>query len=376
MRNDANAVAVLKDRKDRIFEVDAVKFMAIFYMICEHVYERFGSFDYFGKMPDTLYRNFVEFFGGPMAAPVFMFCMGIGMIYTRHDSSADFIRRGIKLLLAGYLLNFFRQTIPMLIAMRLGIDTGFSLIGGLLNVDILPFAGMAFISIGLMKRFKMPLLSMLATAILLQAVGIWSVNLRIDSVAAATLIGLILPGGDHVAFPMTLWLIYPTAGIMFGEMLKASEDRRSLYMKALIASSAFFVSYNAALIYCGYDIRLSYALYEGSYYYQTLISTLWILPIVMIALSLSYLVLSSIEQTLIGRFMRYCSINLTTIYIIQWLLIGYGTGVGILLGFTSTDSPIVITMIAAALMVSAVLISLICVKVKGRKVKAAAKSAA
>ena len=306
------------DARKRSFEIDAVKFFAVIFMICAHAYERFGAFEYEGTLPDSLYRNLVEFCGGPLAAPVFMFCMGIGMVYTRHGTPSDLIRRGIRLLLTGYLLNFFRQTVPMLIAMAL----------------------------------------------------------HIGSVTVATLLGLLLPSGEHVAFPMTLWLIYPTAGIMFGEMLKASEDRRSLYVKALIASSAFFVSYNAALICCGYDIRLIYALYEGSYYYQTLISTLWILPIVMIALSLSYLVLSSIEQTLIGRFMRYCSINLTTIYIIQWLLIGYGTGVGILLGFTSTDSPIVITMIAAALMVSAVLISLICVKVKGRKVKAAAKSAA
>ena len=234
-----------------------------------------------------------------MAAPVFMFCMGIGMIYTRHDSSADFIRRGIKLLLAGYLLNFFRQTIPMLIAMRLGIDTGFSLIGGLLNVDILPFAGMAFISIGLMKRFKMPLLSMLATAILLQAVGIWSVNLS----------------GDHVAFPMTLWLIYPVSGMIFGRYLKQSGDRVSLYKKVLAVSFVFFVSYSSALLFSGYDLRLIYSLYRSSYYNQNILSVMWIIPLVLMSICISYFVLGRICLTVTGRFMTYCSINLTTIYI-------------------------------------------------------------
>lgn len=364
MRNDANAVAVLKDRKDRIFEVDAVKFMAIFYMICEHVYERFGSFDHFGTMPDTLYRNFVEFFGGPMAAPVFMFCMGIGMIYTRHDSSADFIRRGIKLLLAGYLLNFFRQTIPMLIAMRLGIDTGFSLIGGLLNVDILPFAGMAFISIGLMKRFKMPLLSMLATAILLQAVGIWSVNLRIDSVAAATLIGLILPGGDHVAFPMALWLIYPVSGMIFGRYLKQSGDRVSLYKKVLAVSFVFFVSYSSALLFSGYDLRLIYSLYRSSYYNQNILSVMWIIPLVLMSICISYFVLGRICLTVTGRFMTYCSINLTTIYMIQWLLIGYGLGFYMLLGFGPTDSPLYLISGALVLMILSVAIMTLIRKVR------------
>ena len=141
-----------QDTNGRFFEVDAVKFFAIIYMIFSHSYERFGAYDLYGTMPDTIFRNLIEFFGGPLAAPVFMFCMGIGMVFTRHSSPSEFIRRGFKLLITGYLLNFFRQTIPMLIAMALGIETGFSLIGGLLNVDILPFAGMAFITIGLMKK--------------------------------------------------------------------------------------------------------------------------------------------------------------------------------------------------------------------------------
>lgn len=86
----------------RQFEIDVAKFFAIPFMICIHFYEQFGGYGFANKIPDTLFRNVIEFIGGPLAAPVFMFSMGIGMVYTRHDSASDFIRRGGKLLLTGY----------------------------------------------------------------------------------------------------------------------------------------------------------------------------------------------------------------------------------------------------------------------------------
>ena len=354
----------------RLFEIDAVKFFAIIFMICEHVYERFSAFDYSGTMPNTFYRNLLEFTGGPLAAPVFMFCMGLGMVYTRHDKPSDFIRRGIKLLITGYLLNFFRQTIPMLIASALGIETGFSLIGGLLNVDILPFAGMAFITIGLLKRLGLKPYQMFFFAVILQGAGIWATKIDIPSVALATLVGLILPGGAHVAFSLMLWLVYPVLGILFGTCLKETKDRGDLYKKILLPAVLFFAAYSLTLLFLGYDIRLIYALYNDSYYNQTLLHTLWILPIILIAVSTSFFVYRRLENSILGRFMTYCSTNLTSIYITQWLLIGYGLGFFILLGFEATSSPVALTLGALVLMAVSTCITAARNAIRRRKKKA------
>lgn len=62
----------------------------------------------------------------------------------------------------------------------------------------------------------------------------------------------------------------------------------------------------------------------GIYYKQDMYSFLFTLSVVLIALALSYLVFHGREHTTIGRFIIYCSVNLTTIYVIQWLLIIYG----------------------------------------------------
>ena len=368
------AVSSKGKKKDnrRLFEVDSVKFLAIIFMVCVHVYEQFGKWDFYGDIPGSAYRNTLEFLGGPLAAPVFMFCMGVGMIYTRHSEPADFIRRGVKLLLTGYALNFVRQTLPMLIGMMIGIKTDYSLIGGLLNVDILPFAGMTFITVGILKKINAATPVICGIAVLMQAVGIWGTKLKIASVGVQTLLGLLLPSGQHVAFPLTLWLIYPAFGMLFGEWLKKTEDRDKLYRRMMLSAASFFAAYTAALLYIGYDIRMFYALYDLTYYHQTILSTLWIMPLVILELGACYFLLRKIEETKGGAFIRYCSINLNTIYIIQWILIAYTLAFSMLFGVEKTQSPLKLTalgflMLAAAIGIMTLIRKIECMKQQRRE---------
>ena len=74
----------------RQFEVDVAKAFAVFFMIVVHVFEHTVTYD------ESPLWYLVEFFGCAPSAGVFMFVMGLGMVYTRHDSPADFVRRGIK----------------------------------------------------------------------------------------------------------------------------------------------------------------------------------------------------------------------------------------------------------------------------------------
>lgn len=351
----------------RQFEVDMVKFLAIPFMICIHFYEQFGGYDHANEIPDTLFRNVIEFIGGPLAAPVFMFSMGIGMIYTRHDSTCDFLRRGGKLLIIGYALNFFRQTLPQLIGMALGIDTGIDIIGGLLCVDILPFAGMAFLTVGLMKKMKLSAMQICEAAFLVQAVGIWNTRLHIEPGVVQNIFGLFVPTGKWTSFPLTLWLVYPSLGMIFGELLSKCADKNKMYKKLIIRSMVFFAAFSAGLIYIGYDIRNIYALCDDSYYHHNIIAVLWITPIILSILGACYYLFGKMEKTKIGSFIQYCSVYLNTIYIIQWLIIAYSVAVGILLGIDKTCSALVI--ISGGIIVTAVsiILSVPFAKIKRKK---------
>lgn len=353
--------------KGRQFEVDVIKFLAIPFMVCIHFYEQFGAYNFKGTLPDSLFRNAMEFIGGPLAAPVFMFSMGIGMIYTRKSTPKDFMRRGLRLLITGYCLNFVRQTLPQLIGLAMGIDSGIDIIGGLLCVDILPFAGMTFICTGLMRKLKLSSVHICLTAFLLQAIGIHFVKIHMTPGVIQNLLGLLIPTGGWTSFPLTLWLVYPALGMVFGEHLMKCKDKDKAYKRILLYSSVFFAALTSALLYAGYDVRMIYALYEDSYYHQNLLSTLWITPVILFALTAGYFLFRKAEKNLIGKFITYCSINLNTIYIIQWLIIAYSVAIGILIGIEKTCSPLILISGGIIVTIISIIISVPFAKMKNRK---------
>lgn len=84
----------------RQIELDFAKVFAILLMIVTHYFAfcTFGGIDY-----DT--EILIIFLLCQCSAPILMFAMGIGMIYTRHNSPKEFIIRGIKLLILGLIVN-------------------------------------------------------------------------------------------------------------------------------------------------------------------------------------------------------------------------------------------------------------------------------
>ena len=309
----------------RQFEVDCVKFFAIFFMICIHVYEQLGNYDYHTMMPEGFFRNAMEFLGGPMAAPVFMFTMGIGMVYTRHNSPGAFIKRGWKLLFMGFALNFFRETLLEILGnVLLGMDYSFEYIAdGFLNIDILQFSGMTFLVVGFLKKAGIGTKRMLMIGVLMQAIGMWASHLTFSSVIHGNLLGLLLPTGEKVAFPFSLWCLYPLLGMIFAEYLQRVCDKDRFYRIILISGVVVALAFTSCFCWIGYDIRYIYALAENSYYHQTFIGVVWIGAFVLIALSISHFLLGKMEQTKAGTFICFCSRNLNVIYIIQWLIIAW-----------------------------------------------------
>lgn len=248
----------------------------------------------------------------------------------------------------------------------MGIDSGLDIIGGLLCVDILPFAGMAFLTVGVMKKIKLSAIQICETAFLLQAFGIWSTRFHMQSGIVQNLLGLLVPTGKWTSFPLTLWLVYPSLGMVFGELLMKCSDKKKWYRKLMKYSVAFFTAFTAGLLYAGYEIRNIYALCNDSYYHHTIIAVLWITSIIITFLGSCYYLFGKTESTLIGSFIRYCSVNLNTIYIIQWIIIAYSVATGILLGIEKTRSPLIIILGGVIVTAVSIVISFPFVKLKNR----------
>lgn len=112
--------------------------------------------------------------GRPGAAPVFMFCMGVGIVYSRRSQWDVMIKRGMILYLTGIVVNVFEFIVPAFISgTLLGRWDIFPMANGLLLfcVDILAFAGLAFITMGILKKFDVSNKWMIVIAVAMSLIG-------------------------------------------------------------------------------------------------------------------------------------------------------------------------------------------------------------
>jgi hypothetical protein len=323
--------------------------MAVLFMVIIHVFDNMADIS---VMPDSPYYIFINFLGGPMAAPIFMFALGVGIVYTRHSSPKEFAIRGLKLIATGYVLNFFRETLLLIAANVFSVETTYQKdwIDTIGRIDILQFAGVTFLITAFFKTLKLSNWVMLVTAILLQGFGTLMIGC-FDAVpkAAQYVLGLFFYTNEHIAFSSFLWLVYPVAGICFGDVLQGVAGKKAFYAKIIIVSSVALIATSIAAVTAGYDLR-NYFL--DSYFVQNLFSSLWISSIAGISISVCYFISIVIKEKA-ANFVKLVSFNLNTIYIAQWLLITYSIAVKELIGLPAINKywviPIAILYMAASI---------------------------
>ncbi|WP_304091832.1 heparan-alpha-glucosaminide N-acetyltransferase domain-containing protein [Methanobrevibacter gottschalkii] len=154
--------------------------------------------------------------GRPYAAPIFMFCMGVGIVYSRRSQWDIMVKRGITLFLLGILVNVFEFFLPYYVCgTLLGSWDIFPIAGGLLLfcVDILAFAGLSFILMGILKKFELSNKKLIVIALLMSIIG----SLLRDTDLGIPVLNLIFgnfigTAGGFTAFPLFNWFIFPIAG--------------------------------------------------------------------------------------------------------------------------------------------------------------------
>ena len=307
----------------RQVELDVAKVFAILYMVTIHVYEEMSVVRYWTR-PDSLFRGVLEFVGGPLAAPVFMFAMGVGMVYTKHRTPRDFAMRGLRLLLAAYLLNVIRMTIPFYLARLSGDSWGYwTVVDTIGLIDILQFAGMAFLLTALLEKWRAGRWVILAVALVLQGVG--TVFLHsfdgLPSVAQYS-VGLFFHTNPNVSFPLTLWYVFPSFGICFGEYLQTVADKKTMYDRIALLSAAGLLGLSIGMRYMGWNLLDNFALAGEAYYIQHLPQTLWTLCVIGLQLFVCFRI-SLVLPKSFARGAEYISRRLNTIYLIQWVIIPY-----------------------------------------------------
>ena len=316
----------MKNNTERRHEFDYAKTLAIFFMVIIHVMEEMSHVS-FEALPAGFWENFIQFGAGPLAAPVFIFSMGIGIVYSRHQEPEQLFRRGVKLLLAALALNICRDVIPRLIVCMISgsaMDPEV-LRYQLFNIDILHFAGLAFMLTALFKKLKVPVLALVPIGIIMQILGNELALVFAPTGVAEILLSYIFDtGGDLACFPILTWYLSLAVGILAGTIIKKYSDKLNLvYSIGFWGGVSLLLGFLFACHYYEVDIRLFHALYEDAFYGQTFFHFLYNTLIIVIELSIIYLIIRRWNKDLPS--VTFCGNNLTTIYVVQWMIIGWMT---------------------------------------------------
>ncbi len=229
----------------RQLELDLVKAVAIVMMIWIHTYEELSN----GFEPSLSAIN-AYLIGSIGVATTFMFCMGIGLSYTRHNSAVEFLRRGARLLTYGFALFLFRDILPTLLSSwiyKWHEYLAYLILG--FSGDIFQFAGLAFLFVGCLKRLKIGYVGMLIISIALSIIGTLLEGISTGCYPVDQILGFFWGTESESYFPFFNWFIFVAAGQWFGDKYQFLQDKKrfhaiSLLVGTILCAAYIYVSFN------------------------------------------------------------------------------------------------------------------------------------
>ena len=310
----------------RIDAFDLARGLAVLFMAAVHALQTYAT----PATYDSVFGWTLEFLGGPPAAPTFMFLMGAVMAFSQRTSVSAMLRRGVGLLALGYLLNALRGSLPVWIAIQAG--TAASELGGatplseFLQVDILQFAGMAYLILAVVRRFIRNPWGWIGLAVAVAVGSPWLWGRMSGWPALDAVLSLLWgTGGESIAFPVFPWLTFPLVGMAVGRWLATAKDQKSVFRNLALAGVGLLIA-GSAITLTNIDFHL------GDYWRTGPGGTIVYTGFVMIWVAACSLVAARVLQSQPGKVLAFWSRNVTVFYFIHWVLIGWSV---LLVGYES-----------------------------------------
>lgn len=298
-------------------ELDIARGIAVLFMILIHLQEYFSN----AFAAESPLGIFIDFVGGIPAAPVFMFLMGIGIVYSRKAEPKLMIQRGFMLIGAGYALNLLRGVLPNLFnaSLWLSPESAQLAMDTLIYVDIFQFSGLAMIFFGIFKHFKLKDSYLVGALFLFALLNANLEPIQTNSYVISAITGLFWGSNEFSFFPFLTWIFYPITGYLFGKLLQHTSNKNRLYGIGFFSGLFIFIG---GLYLCQWLHIDSMLFSETKYYHHQILDNFLALSFVLWWISALYFAnhgLPSIIHTTLTRWSR----NVSEIYFIHWILIGW-----------------------------------------------------
>ena len=263
--------------------------------------------------------------GGPFSGPMYLFAMGIGLVYSRKTTPGLQLKRGLILLGIFYLSNTCRFLIPYLIGYKISGDRE-QFIDPLfyrwLGNDVLLFAALAIITIAFFRYLGLSEKAMLGIAAAMTVTSSLIGDVDTHSMFGNIFLGYFIGTDDATGlvisdFPLMTWLIMPVAGMVFGRVLMRVKNKRAFYR--IISPLPLII----ALAYFPIGIHFGWGMFgegQNCYYHMKIWDVYICLCLDIGMLGVWY---SMSRRLWIGakEFFTEVSANITAIYCIHWVFV-------------------------------------------------------
>ena len=257
---------------------------------------------------------------------VFMLCMGFGI--GGGKTSAKSIRKnGIQFLLIGVLLNILRWLLPgilqaIIIKTPLIQDIDFSL-----QSDIYYFVGLYFIFFSFLRQWKVQTSGVIMISIIMLTVNTLLTPLTgkyIKNEILAAVLGNFVYVDETSCFPLLSWAIFPSVGVLLGEVLKKSdEEKRENIMRRMLDFSAVLLGSFCVFLW-NYDIDIIKTLVSPANNYITdLPNVILLLSLALFMVAVHYYLCKRIGASRFMGFMLRLSAFIIPFYLLQWIIIAW-----------------------------------------------------
>lgn len=298
----------------RLRFLDLARGLAIIFMVLQHVQIVFAV----DSGESSALGQVFLLLGTAPAAPVFMVVMGFLYGSSARDDLRHGVVRGLKLFALGYALNFVRFVIPGLLAggstsaqAFLGPDWW----GPFFEIDILQLAGLSLALLAPVKRYVRD-----PRVVLALAAGVATLSPLLWGAGEGVFFDPLWGVGDWVSFPLFPWVAYPLFGLSLAGFTVGATSVGRL-VRSWTSAGAAALSVGAAVTLLAPARTGILAL--GDYYRSGLPVQLMLAGFVLLWLSLMWWLDERLSWRAIPRYLTSLSRNITAIYVVQWVLIGW-----------------------------------------------------
>ena len=263
--------------------------------------------------------------GGPFSGPMYLFAMGIALVYSRKVTPGLQLKRGLILLGIFYLSNTCRFLIPYMIGYKISGDRE-QFIDPLfyrwLGNDVLLFASLAIITIAVFRYLGLSDKAMLGIAAAMTVASSLIGDVDTHSMFGNIFLGYFIGTDDATGlvisdFPLMTWLIIPVSGMVFGRVLIRVKNKREFYR------TVSWIPLIIALAYFPVGIHFGWGMFgEGqNCYYHMKIWDVCICLCLDVGMLGVWYALSRRLPTGAKAFFSEVSANITAIYCIHWVFV-------------------------------------------------------